>query len=57
MSQALGAHGEYVESPNDIRAALERAAQANANGQPALVNVKTDGDAGATTAAFTRYVT
>ena len=57
MAEALGAHGEYVESPDDIRAALERAAQANANGQPAVVNVKTDADAGATTAAFTRYVT
>jgi acetolactate synthase-1/2/3 large subunit len=57
MAEALGAHGEYVESPDDIRAALERAAQANAKGQPALVNVKTDGDAGATTAAFTRYTT
>jgi len=57
MAEALGAHGEYVESPGDIRAALERAAQANAKGQPALVNVKTDADAGATTAAFTRYVT
>jgi acetolactate synthase-1/2/3 large subunit len=57
MAEALGAHGEYVESPDDIRAALERAAAANAKGQPALVNVKTDPDAGATTAAFTRYVT
>ncbi len=56
MAEALGAHGEYVESPDDIRAALERAAAANAKGQPALVNVKTDDDAGATTAAFTRYV-
>jgi len=57
MAEALGAHGEYVESPDDIRAALERAAAANAKGQPAVVNVKTDADAGAATAAFTRYRT
>jgi acetolactate synthase-1/2/3 large subunit len=33
----LGGHGEYVEDPNEIRPALERAA---ASGKPALVNVK-----------------
>jgi acetolactate synthase-1/2/3 large subunit len=35
--EALGGHGEYVESPGEIRPALERAA---ASGKPALVNVK-----------------
>jgi len=35
--EALGGHGEYVESPDEIRPALERAA---ASGKPALVNVK-----------------
>jgi acetolactate synthase-1/2/3 large subunit len=35
--EALGGHGEYVERPEDIRPALERAA---ASGKPALVNVK-----------------
>jgi acetolactate synthase-1/2/3 large subunit len=35
--EALGGHGEYVESPEEIRPALERAA---ASGKPALVNVK-----------------
>jgi acetolactate synthase-1/2/3 large subunit len=35
--EALGGHGEYVEAPEDIRPALERAA---ASGKPALVNVK-----------------
>jgi acetolactate synthase-1/2/3 large subunit len=34
--EALGGHGEHVESPTDIRPALERAA---ASGKPALVNV------------------
>ena len=34
--EALGGHGEYVERPEDIRPALERAF---ASGKPALVNV------------------
>ncbi len=34
--EALGGHGELVESPDEIRPALERAA---ASGKPALVNV------------------
>lgn len=34
--EALGGHGEFVEQPNDIRPALERAF---ASGKPALVNV------------------
>jgi thiamine pyrophosphate-dependent acetolactate synthase large subunit-like protein len=39
MMEALGGHGEYVERPQDIRPALERAAK---SGKPALVNVKVD---------------
>ena len=35
--EALGGHGEYVEKPNEIRPALERALGA---GKPALVNIK-----------------
>jgi len=35
--EALGGHGEYVERPQDIRPALERALRA---GKPALVNIK-----------------
>ena len=57
MAEAFGCHGEYVEDPDGIRPALERAKKANAEGKPALVNVRTDENAGATTAAFTRYVT
>jgi acetolactate synthase-1/2/3 large subunit len=34
--EALGGHGEFCESPDEIRPALERAA---ASGKPALVNV------------------
>jgi acetolactate synthase-1/2/3 large subunit len=34
--EALGGHGEFVESPDQLRPALERAA---ASGKPALVNV------------------
>jgi len=52
MAQALGCHGEYVERPEDIRPALERAAKAVKSGQPALVNVVTDCTARATTVRF-----
>ena len=37
MAEALGCHGEYVEKPDDIRPALERAFAA---GCPAVVNVE-----------------
>ena len=57
MAQALGCHGEYVESPADIRPALERAAAAVANGQTAVVNVVTDWRARAVTASFTSFST
>ncbi|HEV7665296.1 MAG TPA: thiamine pyrophosphate-binding protein [Chloroflexota bacterium] len=54
MAEALDCHGEYVETPEAIRPALERAF---ASGSPALVNVKTDWQARATTAAFSVYST
>jgi thiamine pyrophosphate-dependent acetolactate synthase large subunit-like protein len=57
MAEALGCHGEYVETPDQIRPALERAAVAVRNGRAAVVNVKTDPNAGAQTAEFTNYVT
>ncbi|MDP9842328.1 thiamine pyrophosphate-dependent acetolactate synthase large subunit-like protein [Streptosporangium lutulentum] len=57
MAEAFGAYGEYVERPDDIRPALDRAMAAVVSGQPALVNVVTDWRARATTAAFTEYVT
>jgi len=46
MVEALGGHGEFVEKPEDIKAAIERAF---ASGKPALVNVCTDPDAQAAT--------
>jgi acetolactate synthase-1/2/3 large subunit len=54
MAEALGCYAEYVEEPGQIRPALERAFK---SGQPALVNVKTDYRARATTAAFSNYTT
>lgn len=54
MMDAFGGHGEYVEKPADIRPALERA---YASGKPAIVNVKTDFRARATTLRFTDYTT
>ena len=42
VAEALGAHGEYAERPQDIRSALERAAKAVAGGKPAVTNVVTD---------------
>ncbi|MBI2886835.1 MAG: thiamine pyrophosphate-binding protein [Chloroflexi bacterium] len=39
MVEAMGGYGEYVERPQDIRPALERAF---ASGKPACVNVATD---------------
>lgn len=50
MAEALGCHGEYVEEPHQIRPAIERAF---ASGKPALVNVKTDPLARASSAKYT----
>jgi len=57
MAQGLGAHGEYVEKPEDIRPALERAQKKVDEGMVALVNVKTDYRARAGTVAFAQYAT
>jgi thiamine pyrophosphate-dependent acetolactate synthase large subunit-like protein len=46
LVEALGGYGEFVEKPDEIRPAIERAMKA---GKPALVNVCTDPDAQATT--------
>jgi thiamine pyrophosphate-dependent acetolactate synthase large subunit-like protein len=54
MAEALGCHGEYVEEPDQIRPALERAFAA---GKPAVVNVKTDHRARAQTAKYSVYTT
>src|SRR5713226_5801488 len=52
MAEVFGAHGEYVERPEDIRPALERAA---ASGKPAVVNVITDPHARSSTVSFSNY--
>jgi len=57
VAQGLGAHGEYVEKPEDIRPALERAQKKVDEGMVALVNVKTDYRARATTVRFSNYET
>lgn len=54
MAEALGCYGEHIETPDGIRPALERAADA---GVPALVNVVTDWRARATTVQFADYST
>jgi len=55
MAEALGCHAEFVEQPHDIRPALQRASAAARKGVPALVNVKTDPNAKATTGRFVNY--
>ncbi|MDO8568721.1 MAG: thiamine pyrophosphate-binding protein [Dehalococcoidales bacterium] len=49
VAEALGAYGQFVEDPADIRPALERAFQC---GKPALVNVITDPMVAPTTQEF-----
>jgi acetolactate synthase-1/2/3 large subunit len=39
MFEAIGCHGEYVENPDDITGALNRAFDAAEQGKPAVVNV------------------
>jgi thiamine pyrophosphate-dependent acetolactate synthase large subunit-like protein len=46
MVEALGGYGEFIEKPDEIRPAIERAMK---SGKPALVNVCTDPEAQATT--------
>ena len=54
MFGAIGCHAEYVEDPQQIRPALDRAA---ASGKPAVVNVITDPTARAQTARYADYST
>src|SRR5580704_6529298 len=57
MAEGLGCYGEYVEQPEDIRPALERAQKKVDEGMVALVNVKTDYRARAGTVQFSDYST
>lgn len=52
MAEVFGGYGEFVERPQDIRPALERAA---ASGKPAVVNVVTDPKARSSTVSFANY--
>ena len=52
MAKVFGAHGEFVERPEDIRPALERAI---ASGKPAVINVITDPSARSSTQSFAAY--
>jgi thiamine pyrophosphate-dependent acetolactate synthase large subunit-like protein len=55
MAEALGCYGEYVEKPEDIGPALQRAQKKVDQGMVALVNVKTDDAARAGTVAFSSH--
>ncbi|GAA4341390.1 thiamine pyrophosphate-binding protein [Pigmentiphaga soli] len=57
IARALGCHGEFVERPQDIRPALERAWEAVRAGRPAVVNVVTDFAARAVTVKFAQALT
>ena len=57
IAEVFGCHAEFVEKPQDIRPALDRARKANAEGKVALVNVVTDAAARAQTATFAHYRT
>jgi thiamine pyrophosphate-dependent acetolactate synthase large subunit-like protein len=57
LAEALECYSEYVERPEDIRPALDRAAAEVAKGRVALVNVVTDWRARADTVAFASYST
>lgn len=46
MGIALGGHGEFVQQPHDLAAALDRAV---ASGKPAIINVQTDPEQRSTT--------
>jgi thiamine pyrophosphate-dependent acetolactate synthase large subunit-like protein len=52
MAEALGCYAEYVEEPEGIRPALDRASRKVEEGMVGFVNVKTDYRARATTVRF-----
>ena len=56
-AESMGCYGEYVEKPEDIGPALQRAQRKVDDGMVALVNVKTDDKARATTVAFSSHTT
>ena len=52
MAEALGCYAEYVEEPEEIRPALQRAWKKVEEGMVGFLNVKTDYRARATTVRF-----
>ncbi|MBX9589006.1 MAG: thiamine pyrophosphate-binding protein [Hyphomonadaceae bacterium] len=57
MAEALGCYGAYVDKAEDIRPALDRAQRKVDQGMVAVVNVRTDYRARATTMQFAQYST
>ncbi len=57
MAESLGCYGEFVEKPEEIGPALQRAQKKVDQGMVALVNVKTDENARAGTVAFSSHST
>ncbi len=55
VAQGLGAYGELVEHPQDIRPAIDRAVKEMESGRPALLNVITEPTARAQTVPFANY--
>jgi thiamine pyrophosphate-dependent acetolactate synthase large subunit-like protein len=57
LAESLGCYADYVEKPGDISDALARAQAEVDKGRVAVVNVKTDEKARATTLRFAQYST
>src|SRR5262249_13923083 len=57
MAEALGCYGEYVERPDEIRPALDRAQREVDHGSGPPCNVKPDDRARAGLVAFAQYAT
>ena len=57
MAEGLGCYADYVEKPGDIGAALVKAQAEVDKGRVAVVNVRTDEMARATTLRFASYST
>ena len=57
FAETLGCYGEYVDKPENIGPALDRAQEKVDAGMVAVVNVKTDYRARASTVKFASYFT
>jgi len=55
LAEALGCYADYVEKPADLGPALRRALAEVERGRVAVVNVRTDERARATTLKFAQY--